>query len=56
MENVMQKYFNDIVQSSVDIIRFDSSRKPAEGENGEYPFGRETADCLAFFLDLATPG
>ena len=53
MKNVMQKYFNDIVQSSVDIIRFDSSRKPAEGENGEYPFGKETADCLAFFLDLA---
>ena len=49
-QHPMQKYFNDIVQSSVDIIKFDSSLKPAEGE---YPFGKETADCLAFFLSLA---
>ena len=47
----MEKYFNDIVQSTTDIIKFDSSLKPAE-EN--YPFGKETADCLQFFLNLAS--
>lgn len=50
MENVMQKYFDEIVKSTADILRFDSSLKPAEGE---YPFGKETADCLHFFLRLA---
>ncbi len=51
MEHEMQKYFNDIVQSTVDILRFDSSMKPAEDG---YPFGKETADCLEFFLQLAS--
>ena len=51
MENVMQKYFDDIVRSTVDVIKFDSSLKPADGE---YPFGKETADCLDFFLSLAS--
>ena len=50
MEHVMKKYFDDIVDSTVDIVKFDSSLKPAEGE---YPFGKETADCLRFFLSLA---
>ncbi len=50
MEHAMQKYFNDIVQSTVDILKFDSSLK--EAEEG-YPFGKETADCLHFFLNLA---
>ena len=53
MEHVMQKYFDRIVNSTVEILKFDSSLKPAEGENGEYPFGKETADCLAYFLSLA---
>lgn len=53
MANAMTKYFNEIVQSTSDILKFDSSMKPAEGENGEYPFGKETADCLEFFLRLA---
>ncbi len=53
MAHVMDKYFDEIVSSTVDILKFDSSLKPAEGENGEYPFGKETADCLHFFLDLA---
>lgn len=53
MAHVMDKYFNEIVASTVDILQFDSSLKPAEGENGEYPFGKETADCLQFFLNLA---
>ena len=50
MEHEMQKYFNDIVQSTADILKFDSSLKPAEDG---YPFGKETADCLQFFLNLA---
>ena len=50
MDNVMRNYFNDIVNATVDIIKYDSSLKPAEGE---YPFGKETADCLQFFLSLA---
>lgn len=53
MAHVMDKYFNEIVASTVDVLKFDSSLKPAEGENGEYPFGKETADCLHFFLSLA---
>ncbi len=53
MAHTMQKYFDDIVRSTVDILKFDSSLKTAEGENGEYPFGKETADCLQFFLSLA---
>ena len=54
MAHVMDKYFDEIVSSTVDILKFDSSLKPAAGENGEYPFGKETADCLQFFLDLAS--
>lgn len=50
MSHIMDKYFNDIVRSTVEIVKFDSSMKPAEGE---YPFGKETADCLAYFLRLA---
>ena len=50
MENAMQKYFVDIVNTTAEILKFDSSLKPAE-EN--CPFGKETADCLQFFLKLA---
>ena len=46
----MEKYFNDIVNSTVEILKFDSSLKAAE-EN--CPFGKETADCLQYFLSLA---
>ena len=53
MAHIMKKYFNDVVNSTVELLKFDSSMKPAEGENGEYPFGKETADCLAYFLNLA---
>ena len=52
-EHVMQNYFDDIVQSTAEILRFDSSMKEPEGENGEFPFGKETADCLQYFLNLA---
>ncbi|MBO5411866.1 MAG: Sapep family Mn(2+)-dependent dipeptidase [Clostridia bacterium] len=51
MDSVMTNYFNDIVNSTVGILKFDSSMKPADGE---YPFGKETADCLQYFLDLAS--
>ena len=44
MEHKMKKYFDELVQSTAEILRFDSSKKDAEGE---YPFGKETADCLA---------
>ena len=50
MSTIMENYFNGIVDSTVEILKFDSSLKPADGE---YPFGKETADCLAFFLSLA---
>ena len=53
MAHPMQKYFDDIVASISSVIQFDSSFKGVEGENGEYPFGKETADCLQFFLSLA---
>ena len=46
----MEKYFNDIVNSTVEILKFDSSLKEAE-EN--CPFGKEAADCLQYFLSLA---
>ena len=51
MESVMQKYFDEIVNSTVDIIKFDSSMKEPDGE---FPFGKEAADCLQFFLELAS--
>ena len=54
MAHLMDNYFDEIVSSTVDILKFDSSLKPAAGENGEYPFGKETADCLQFFLNLAS--
>ena len=50
MEKIMTEYFDEIVKSTADILRFDSSLKPADGE---YPFGKETAECLQFFLSLA---
>ena len=50
MQHPMQKYFDEIVSSIVEVIKFDSSLKAAESE---YPFGKETADCLQFFLSLA---
>ncbi len=53
MPHPMDRYFDELVASIVKIIQFDSSMKDAEGENGEYPFGKETADCLQYFLSLA---
>ncbi len=51
MTHIMESYFNDIVDSVCKVVRFDSSLKPAEGA---YPFGKETADCLNFYLSLAS--
>ncbi len=46
----MEKYFDQIVKETVKLVQFDSSLKEAE-EN--CPFGRETAECLEYFLRLA---
>ena len=43
----MEKYFDEIVQSTVEILKFDSSLK--EAEEG-YPFGKEAGECLEYFL------
>ncbi len=53
MAHPMDQYFDELVSSIVNVLQFDSSMKEAEGENGEYPFGKETADCLHYFLSLA---
>ena len=46
----MQRYFDDIVREIRKMIGYDSSLAPAsEGA----PFGRATADCLDYFLNLA---
>lgn len=50
MEHIMKKYFDELVASTSRILQFDSSMKEADGE---YPFGKENADCLQFFLALA---
>ncbi len=47
----MEKYFDEIVNSTVELLKFDSSLKAPEAE---YPFGKEAADCLAYFLNLAS--
>ena len=43
----MEKYFDDIVKNLSQMIKFDSSQKPAE--EGK-PFGAENARCLDCFL------
>ncbi len=50
MAHEMEKYFDDVVNSVAEILKYDSSLKPAEDG---YPFGKETADCLQYFLSLA---
>lgn len=46
----MQNYFDDIVKTISDIIKFDSSKAPAK--DGK-PFGEDCASCLDYFLKLA---
>lgn len=50
MNSVMTKYFDEIVASTVGILKFDSSLQEAV-EN--CPFGKGAADCLQYFLSLA---
>ena len=50
MSHITEKYFNETVQTLVKTLQFDSSMKPAQDN---YPFGKETADCLAYFLSVA---
>ena len=51
MTHPMQKYFDESVNTIARILQFDSSMRPAEDG---CPFGKETADCLAYFLQLAS--
>ncbi len=46
----MENYFEDIVQSTVALLRFDSSLQEAEAG---YPFGKGAGECLEYFLSLA---
>ena len=50
MSHVMENYFDQTVQSISEILRFDSTQKPAEDN---CPFGKENAACLAWFLQKA---
>lgn len=50
MEKTVERYFDEIVRSIQESVAFDSSQKPA---GGNFPFGKETADCLNHFLSLA---
>ncbi|MBQ8374745.1 MAG: Sapep family Mn(2+)-dependent dipeptidase [Clostridia bacterium] len=50
MSHITEKYFEQTVSSIVRALQFDSSLKAPDGE---YPFGKETADCLQWFLSLA---
>ncbi len=46
----MDNYFNDLVKNISDIVKIPSFQQPAQ--NG-MPFGKDCADALAFFLNLA---
>ena len=50
MSHITENYFDETVQTLVKTLQFDSSMKPAQDN---YPFGKETADCLAYFLSVA---
>lgn len=50
MSHITEKYFDDIVKTIKDVVKFDTSQKPAEDG---YPFGKENAECLNYFLKLA---
>ncbi|MGN1234684.1 MAG: Sapep family Mn(2+)-dependent dipeptidase [Christensenellaceae bacterium] len=47
----MEKYFDRIVKSISEIVRFDSVQAPA---TKGMPFGKGVADALQYFLDLAS--
>ena len=48
--HLIEKYFDNMVQSIVESIQIDSTRQPA---SPNYPFGKGVADCLEHFLSLA---
>lgn len=50
MAHPTEKYFNETVSAIVEAVKFDTSQKPAVAG---CPFGKETADCLNYFLSLA---
>jgi len=50
MKTVMSSYMEDIIKTSRESIRFDSTHQPTDGA---YPFGKGCADCLAHFLATA---
>jgi succinyl-diaminopimelate desuccinylase len=47
----MAENIKKIIDSISDVIKYDSSQKPAEGN---MPFGKGAADCLDYFLKLAS--
>ena len=51
MAHPTQKYFDESVQTIVKLLQFNSSMQPAEEG---CPFGKDTADCLEYFLQLAS--
>ncbi len=46
----MEKYFDQIVNTTVKLVQFDSSMQPAEEG---YPFGKGAGECLEYFLAIA---
>ena len=50
MAHPTEKYFNETVSSIVEAVKFDTTLQPAAAG---CPFGKETADCLNYFLTLA---
>ncbi len=51
MPHPTNSYFDATVQTLQKLLQFDSSMQPADGD---YPFGKPTADCLQYFLDVAS--
>ncbi len=47
----MEKYFDQIVDTTVKLIQFDSSLQPAQEG---YPFGKGAGECLEYFLAIAS--
>ena len=50
MAHITEQYFDETVQAVSKALQFDSTQKPAVDG---CPFGKETADCLQWFLALA---
>ena len=48
-KQLLNEYFDKMVQSIQKTVSFNTVQKPAEGI---YPFGKETGDCLDYVLNL----